>query len=822
MRRCCLMAVLAINTQTVGAQTTGEGVARPGVAQKLILSHELKTVPAARKTSPAASTKKQLQPPAQAAPQVVPSIQGTQSPATPSADVLLLAVSINGIERDDTIEVLQFANNDLAVPKQDLSAWNMSASSAQEVQVNGVAYIRLNDLPHLKWQVDSRTQTLVIVARADAFNAHKVALTGDASPAVTDSPPGGYFNYDLQADHATGRTSYSGFYAFSAFGKWGTGTHSSLYRGSAIGDVNSNVRLDTAWTIDMPDRRQSLWLGDAISQGGTLGRSVRFGGVRWGTNFGLTPGFSTLALPVVRGEAALPSTLDLYINNNYGSQANVPAGPFDLANVPLVTGKGEIRMAVRDVLGREQIITQPYYASQALLKPGLRDFSIEAGRIREDYGFVSNRYGRAFAAGTERLGLSPTFTREVRGEVLASQQMLALGGTWLLGTAGTLSLQGAGSRSDAGKGWSSGFNFERQASDFSGNLTVRYGSRDFVQLGEIEGRTTKLTAALGVGMPFMGGGLGASYAQQTTWQDEDNRIMTVSYSRSIGQRSYLSIAATRQLGDNHGTSIAFTLIHALGSRDSVSAIRTKQDDMSFTAVQLQRNVPPGPGYGYQINAEEGTARRYSALGTFNNAYSRLTAGVAGAEGMSSAYRLGAAGAVALLGSGVYPTRQIDDSFAVVKVGDYPGIGVLRDNQKVATTGRNGYAFVTGLRGFQRNRVSVDQADLPFDADIDELDINVTPAMRSGVAIEFPVRRMYSAVARLTYRDGTPLPPGTLMIINGKEQELIVGFEGRIFLSSIDKRVRLSVFGKRACGLDIELQDAPETVSDIGTLICQEN
>ncbi|MDQ7970059.1 MAG: fimbria/pilus outer membrane usher protein, partial [Oxalicibacterium faecigallinarum] len=698
----------------------------------------------------------------------------------------------------------------------------MSASSAREAVINGVNYIRLNDLPFLKWQVDARTQTLVIVARADAFSAHKVALTGDATPAVTESPPGGFFNYDMQADHANGSTRYSGFYALSVFGKWGTGSQSALYRGNAIGGVDSNVRLDTTWTIDIPERRQSIWLGDAISQSGTLGRSVRFGGVRWGTNFGLTPGFSTLALPVIRGEAALPSTLDLYINNNYGSQANVPAGPFDLANVPLVTGKGEIRMAVRDVLGREQIITQPYYASQSLLKPGLRDFSLEAGRIREDYGFLSNRYGRTFAAGTERLGISPTFTRELRGEVLASQQMLALGGTWLLGTAGTLSLQGAGSRSDAGNGWSSGFSFERQASDFSGNLSTRYASREFAQLGEIEGRTTRMTTALGVGMPFMGGGLGASYAQQTTWQDQDNRIATVSYSRSIGARTYYSLVATRQMGDSRGTSIAFTLIHALGLRDSVSMIHSKQDEQSFTALQLQRNVPTGPGYGYQISAEEGSARRYNALGTFNNAYSRLTAGVAGAEGMSSAYRLGAAGSVAFLGGGVYPTRQIDDSFAVVKVGDYPGVSVLRDNQKVATTGRNGYAFVTGLRGYQRNRVSVDQTDLPFDAEIDNLEINVTPAMRSGIAIDFPVRRMYSAVARMTYRDGTNLPPGTLMIMTGIENEVVVGFDGKVFISSADKRVTLSAFGRRACTLGVELKDAPETVADLGTLICQEN
>ncbi|WP_293780096.1 fimbria/pilus outer membrane usher protein [uncultured Oxalicibacterium sp.] len=737
-------------------------------------------------------------------------------------DIVFLAVSINGLLRDDTIEALQLPNNDLAVAKADLLTWNLSVSSAEELRFNEHVYIRLRDLPELRWRIDTRTQTLILEARADAFVSHQVALTGDRSPAVTPSPPGGFFNYDVQSDYSNGRHAYSGFYGFSVFGEWGTGAYTSVYRSNMVEGFERNVRLDTTWTIDMPEKRQSIWLGDAISYGGTLGRAVRFGGVRWGTNFGLTPGFSTLALPTIRGEAALPSTLDLYINNNYGSQARVPAGPFDLANVPLVTGQGEIRMAVRDLLGREQIITQPYYASQALLKPGLHDFSVEAGSIREDYGFFSNRYGRSFIAATDRVGITPRFTRELRAELLSSQQMLSAGGTWLLGTVGTIGLQAAGSRTTQANGWSSGLSLERQAPTFSSNLVARYATRDFRQLGEIEGRSTRLSAALGFGMPFMGGGLGASYARQTTWQDQDNRIVTLSYSRSVGAQSFISIAATRQSGDARATSIVVSFIHALGLRDSVSAIRSKENQRSFTALQLQRNGPAGPGYGYQINAEDGIARRYSAQGTLNNAYARLNAGVAGAEQGATTYRLGAAGAVAMLNGGLYPTRQIDDSFAVVKVGDYANVNVLRENQQVAKTGRQGYAFVTGLRGYQRNRLSIDQADLPFDAEIDQLDMIVTPAMRSGIAIHFPVRRMASATARLIYRDGTALPPGTVLRVQGQGKNAITGFDGKVFVSSPDLRVHLQSEGPRTCRANLQLQGAAEIVDELGTIVCEES
>ena len=745
-------------------------------------------------------------------------------PANP--DFVFLGVAVNGVVRDDDVEALQLAEGDLAIAREVFAAWNMPVSRELEFDFEGVPYIRLNDVSTLQWRIDSRTQTLMILARPEAFGSNTLNLAADSVLAVTPSPAGAYFTYDVLGERNDFADNLAGLYQLNVFGSLGRGATSSLYRSNAFGGAEKHVRLETNWSFDMPEQRQTVWLGDAVTQGGTLGRSVRFGGVRWGTNFALTPGFSTFALPSVRGEAALPSTLDLFINNTYGTQANVPAGPFDLADLPLVTGQGEIRMTVRDLLGREQVITQQYYASPMLLKPGLRDFSLEAGKVREDYGFRSNRYGRNFVAGNERKGISPGFTRELRGEWLASQQMLGLGGTWLLGTAGTLTLQGAGSRSDEGAGWSSGVSFDRQARGFSGNVTMQYATRDFAQLGEFEGRTSRLTSAISAGVPFLKGGLGASYARQTTWQNEDVRIATLSYSRSIGRSAFISVSAVRQMGDTRNTSIAVMFVHTLGQRDSLSVVHNRSRDpdtsTSYSALQLQRSVPAGPGFGYQINAEEGDGRRYSALGTWNSEYMRLTAGAAGGQDTSTAYRLGAAGSLALLDGGVYPTRQIDDSFAVVKVDNYSGISVLHENQQVATTGRGGYAFVPILRGYQPNEISIDQGDLPFDAEIDTLSINVTPALRSGVLVDFPVRRTHAGSGFIHYADGSPLPPGTRLAVEGQDSPLIVGFEGRVFVSSPVRAIRLSASGGRPCTVGFELSEAPESVSDFGVLTCQED
>jgi len=72
--------------------------------------------------------------------------------------------------------------------------------------------------------------------------------------------------------------------------------------------------------------------------------------------------------------------------------------------VPVTTGQGEVSLVVKDLLGREHIVAVPYYASPALLKRGLNDFSCEARFMRDNYSLKSNDYGDFLFSGTERRG----------------------------------------------------------------------------------------------------------------------------------------------------------------------------------------------------------------------------------------------------------------------------------------------------------------------------------------------------------------------------------------------------------------------------------
>ena len=93
------------------------------------------------------------------------------------------------------------------------------------------------------------------------------------------------------------------------------------------------------------------------------------------SNFATDPNFVTFPLPTIGGLAEWNSVAEVFLNNTLRVSEEVPAGPFEIDNLPVVSGAGEVQLRVTDLLGREQFLTQSYYVSPRLLKAGLSDYS---------------------------------------------------------------------------------------------------------------------------------------------------------------------------------------------------------------------------------------------------------------------------------------------------------------------------------------------------------------------------------------------------------------------------------------------------------------
>lgn len=742
-------------------------------------------------------------------------------PQTASPEALWLAVSVN--RQAPEVTLLLRADHRLFARRGDFGRWRLTLPQVDPLWHDGEAYYALDALPGIVREFDASSQTLAIQAPAALFPPTS-RFSHPALPAPALSPPGAFFNYDFVAQRLQGKTRLDGLIELGAFNGAGVGTATALARD--LGERARLIRLETTWTRDAPGALASLRAGDAVSRTGAWGLPVRFGGVQWATNFSVRPGFITFPLPAMSGESALPSSVDLFIDDALRGRETLPPGPFTLPNLPVITGEGELRVVVRDLLGREQVISERYYASPRLLRPGLTDFAYQAGFLRNNFGLESNDYGRAFAAAAYRTGLSKRFTGEVSAELLRSQQTAGASGTFLWDRLGVFTLSAAGSHSDRGNGALLSAEFERQSRSFSMNLRTQAASADFAQLGlPPGGRAPRRINEARAGFPVPGAGtVGLGYVERHYRDRPDVRLASLSYQMKAGPGSLLFSAFRIETLDGvrraeRALAVTFTL--PLDGRTSASAGAVRQAGHSAGTLQVQRNLPAGEGVGYRLLARSGAAELLQAGVSAQSAIGTYTAEAASSRG-DMAYRLGAAGGLAWLDGRAFLTRRLSDSFALVRVGEYPGVQVYADNQPVARTDAQGRALVPRLRAYDRNLLRIEQADLPLDAEIGTLEHEAVPYYRSGLVVSFPVHRARGALLRLVLEDGKSPPPGAQVQLDDRAERFPLGLDGEAYLTGLaaTHRGRAEWNGRR-CVFELQVAQTNDPLPHLGTVPCRE-
>ncbi|MDC1509682.1 fimbria/pilus outer membrane usher protein [Oceanospirillaceae bacterium] len=734
-----------------------------------------------------------------------------------AADEILLDVFINQ-QRKDTVVLLR-SDGRLFAGAEDLRRWRVRLPETNPLTHYGEDFYALDALEGLTYKLDESTQALAMQVPPGLFDATRLMGEETIFSAPTLASLGGFLNYDVFANHAQGQTNTNGLLELGGFGSWGTAQTSIL----AL-DLNgqaSAIRLDTTWTQDQPMQLNSLRFGDATSGTSSWGGAVRFGGAQWATNFSTQPSLISFPLPGISGEAALPSTVDLYVDSALRMRRQVPSGPFSIEDLPVPSGQGDARIVVRDMLGREQIITQPFNTNSQLLKQGLHDYSYEVGFVRRNFGIDSNNYGRLVAVGTHRLGLTEQFTGEVHGEFLGNQQTVGLGGVLTLPSAGVLSGSFAASHSDKGVGGLLGLRFRRQSRSFSFGVNTQLASQPFVKLGmqpeELAPRQTSQAFANLSTTDY--GAFSARYTQQAFYDQEDKTIVSGSYARKIGSLGNLSMSMMRFLSGNAETVVSLNFSMLLGNRTNANISTTAKQ----AKLQLGRSVPAGNGVGYSLVAGAGDSDARQAELNMQNQVGSYSLGASQTNGQT-AFRGSANGGIAFLGGSAFLSRRISDSFAVVQVPGYSGVGVYANNQLVARTDANGSALLPGLRPYQKNTVRIEQADLPLDAQIDAVQLDAMPYLRSGLLLKFPVKRSRGALLTVVLENGDPLPAGALAQIIGDSVDengvFPAGMGGELYLTglAVSNRLRVTLL-EQSCEFILPFPESTDPLPHLGTYIC---
>lgn len=730
-----------------------------------------------------------------------------------------LTVSVNGQPRADSAKFLQGPGGALYASAVALGEWRIRLPEGEPLRFEGDLYYRISSIPGLRVNFSEADQSIEIVAGPGTFERQQVALTGQEAPAMTAPSAGAYLSYDVFAERNGSRTSVSGAFDAAIFTRHGVGSASII--ASAGGGRTKLVRLETAWTIDRPGKMTSLRIGDSISLAGPGAAPVRFAGLHYYRNFAVQPGFITMPLPATQGSATVPSVVDIYVNNVLQSSREIAPGPFELTNIPVQTGRGTVQLVVRDLLGREIVSEQPYYASLRLLRRNLHDFSWEAGFIRRDFGFRSNRYGAFMASATHRYGLTDNFTVEGTAQISKSLQMAGFSLASLASNFGQFDFSGSLSHSRKGVGYRIAASTERATRTLSFGLRTEYQSGNYAYLGMSQTvLPPRFTAQAYANLPVRRGSLGLNvfYRDLRDRPDESLAGMFASFqvSRTVSLHAF---ARTAFVGPRN-TALGLNLAFALGGRRSAAAGLERKPDGIAGYASFQSDPPAGPGGGYRVSASLGAIRTAEASYLHNLPMATLGAQVSHASGRTGV-RLSARGSLGFMGGDVFASRDLGPSFAVVEVPGFAGVRVYADNQPVGVTGRSGKLVVPRLRAFEPNVLRIDEADLPLDASIDATEIIVSPYARSGTAVRFPVRSERGVLMQVRLEDGRALPAGARVWPQAGGVETVAVSGGMVYAPAVTGRVEFSASweGER-CAFTAQVPDNDDPQPRLDNLICR--
>lgn len=773
-------------------------------------------------------------------------VAAAQPPAAvtvPEVEPLFYSVRVNGQATGDALLLRQ--GERLLARESDWDRWHLKHPDTGAYSFEGDNYYALAQAEGFRATLNAQRQEASFEFAPRAFLPS--VFDASARQRVAPQPPpglGGFLNYEAFGTHvapeqAPASSNLNGQVEAGVFNARGVGTSQWLglnltdESAATTGSERRIVRLETAWTRDFPDSMQTLRLGDGTGAGGLWGRPVRSGGVRWTRNFATQPGFITLPQPALSGETALPSVLDIYVDGLRRQRLDLPPGPFTVQNLPTYTGQGEVQVVVRDLLGREQLISDSYIAGVSQLREGLHDYSYEAGFERQRFGLVSDDYGRFIAAGTHRYGFSDRLTGEGRVEIIGSDaQVAGVGAIMALPELAVISNAVAVSHDDPGFGALDIFTLQRSTRrglTLGGQLQL--ASRKFVQAGLAQGvpppkRT--LSANLGYRVQALGR-FGLSYINRRTYvPGADIEAVTGMFATGIRGAS-LSLLVVRQLAPQDDVSAGLTLAVPFGVQDiGTAGYRHTETDAGAGSSQsyagVQRSLPLQEGWGYralvrQDDTETGSTTEGEAGVGVNARYGSLGLEAATTEG-SDTYRATIAGGLGTLGGHVFASRKISSSFAVVETGA-PGIDLLVNNRLAGRTDSSGVAVLPYLQPYQDNTVRIDATNVPLDIEVHTGEFKAAPYYRSGVLIPLDVRQIHSALAVLRQDDGAMVPAGAVARLRASGAEFPVGRRGEVYLTGLqtgDNAIDVSWNGSR-CSAVVGLAPDAGVQPQLGPVQC---
>jgi len=669
---------------------------------------------------------------------------------------------------------------------------------------------------------------LRMVGLAASYDPRRLELRIDVPPALTTQ-----ISHDLggappEAAHALAPSDLSGFVNVRA-GGGGNRTHDGallstpfhVHSDAAVnllgwvlegrGDLVARTpadgpvtlhRGDVVVTRDAPRQAVRFQAGDVGVPATGLQASYPLLGATLGRNFTLQPYRVVRPIGSFDFVLARPSTITVRVNGAPVQTLQLAAGRHDIRDLPLGAGVSDVELVIKDDAGIERTMAFSTANPDALLAPGVVQFSLSAGfPLIADVGLRTYDYDRPIASSRIRAGVTSMLTLGAWFDGDRDHQ-LGGGGLAVATRLGSLSLEAAESRDrSAGRGWatSARYDYTRSSGGSTRTFTLvgHHYAPGFRDLGPqmVDRRYGNDVAVATTGRltPRLVGRLDLRY--QVGREVPDAQYAAVGLARSFGAVSIdASVSALHDPQSRDDVRLFVTAHWALPERRAgihAASRASLTSGISNDATYSRRASAPTGGIASSIRlSEDPTA--VTAGGTADYTGYRFTtslttsAQIDRTTGASSqAAALEVATALAFVGGRLAWSRPITGSFAMVErnqalhgvaVGVNPAAGSY-----TAQVSALGPAVVPNLEPYRISRVSVDAPALPIGAALGPASYTLLPTYKSGTLLQVGEPGTVFLRGILLHYDGesVPLAVAELHSLDDRKRPVVVVMTNRV-------------------------------------------
>ncbi len=729
----------------------------------------------------------------------------------------ILELIVNEVSKGEVLVVL--APPDVLVPIGTLQKAGLRVVDGHRQVIDAEPWVSLTSLaPGVRFVLDEVRLQLRLTARPELLEKTVVAALG-AKPAglVYAHNASGFLNYSVT-------TGNSGLALFAETGVSAGGalinTTLSRQTGQRLLRGSSNV------TFDDRDHLTRWIVGDAVVNSGTLGGGMALGGITFAREYSVDPYFVRRPALNLAGSVTTPSVVEVYANNQLVRREEIQPGQFEFNDLNVQTGRGDVRMVIRDAFGREREISNSYYLGSSALARGLQEFSYSIGFERLEQSVVSWRYGKPAVLGRHRIGLSDHLTLGYRFE--GSTSLVNAGPQMNLTLpVGEVELAASASRSRARTGASAEMGYVYFGRMFGAGASVVATDPRYERLAATPAHAqmryqTRAFVSLHLGPKMT---LSLQHDRLRTMDHALTEQASALGSLRLTSRADLLASLGRVTApDRHGYEASVGVNLNLGHRTSASVSYEHRVDGSGTVAEVERSLPIGTGVGYRARFQTGTNRLTSGDLQYQTAFGRYDVRhdeIAGGGATTATI----AGGIVGIGGGLFLSRPVEQSYALVQVPDVKGVRAYASNQEVGKTDRNGNLLVPNLLAYYGNQLSIADQDVPLNHAVAAREITLAPPFRGGAVARFPVTRVQGVTGTVTMDvQGKAVIPayGELTLRAGKaELKSPVGADGAFYFENLPPGSYAASLEYKTdtCTLTLKVPASDRIAIDLGSLRC---